>query len=158
MTQNGLRIGQLAATLGTTTKTLRFYERIGLLQPPKRSDSGYRLYDRAAIDRARLVIGLRRLQFSIQDMKHLLQGDVTMTPRQRMLALMDEKLRDMYLQLGVLQGRCDDLAARHEALLATPRERPAGCICAAMLRVCTCDEPARSNTRSTKAARQRKCA
>ena len=52
MTQDGMRIGQLAAALGTTTKTLRFYERIGLLRQAARSDSGYRLYDRAAMDRA----------------------------------------------------------------------------------------------------------
>lgn len=140
MTHNGMRIGQLAAALGTTTKTLRFYERIGLLQPPVRSDAGYRLYDRAAMDRARLVIGLRRLDFSIDEVGELLANDGVMTTRQRLLALMDEKLREMYLQLGVLQGRCEDLAARHEAMLSAPRDRPPDCICDAMLRACTCAE------------------
>ena len=142
MTQNGMRIGQLADALGTTTKTLRFYERIGLLRPAVRSDAGYRLYDRTAMDRARLVIGLRRLEFSIDELQELLRDDGKMTTRQRLLALMDEKLREMFLNLGILQGRCDDLAARHEALLSTPRDRPPGCICDAMLRACTCAEEA----------------
>ena len=79
MTQNGMRIGQLADALGTTTKTLRFYERIGLLRPAVRSDAGYRLYDRTAMDRARLVIGLRRLEFSIDELQELLRADGKMT-------------------------------------------------------------------------------
>ncbi len=133
-----MRIGQMAAALGTTTKTLRFYERIGLLRPAARSGSGYRHYDRAAMDRARLVIGLRRLDFSIDELQELLREHGKMTTRQRLLSLMDEKLREMYLHLGILQGRCEDLSARHEALLSAPRDRPANCICDAMLRACTC--------------------
>lgn len=155
MTHNGMRIGQLAAALGTTTKTLRFYERIALLQPPVRSDSGYRLYDRAAMDRARLVIGLRRLDFSIDEVRELLANDGVMTTRQRLLALMDEKLREMYLQLGVLQGRCEDLAARHEAMLSAPRDRPANCICDAMLRACTCAETPPKKRAGTGSSRAR---
>ena len=133
-----MRIGELAATLGTTTKTLRFYEGIGLLGLAVRSESGYRIYDRAAQDRARLVLGLRRLDLSIDELQDLVRNDGTMTTRQRLLALMDEKLRNMYLQLSVLQGRCDDMAARHEALLSTPRDRPAECICDALFRPCAC--------------------
>ena len=134
----GLRIGQLAAELGTTTKTLRFYERIGLLQPPTRSDSGYRLYDSASIARARLVIGLRRLDLGIHELQDLLRDDPQTGLRLRLLALMDEKLRAIYLELGILQGRCDDLSIRHEALLSVPRDRPTTCVCAALFQVCSC--------------------
>lgn len=138
MAQNGIRIGQLAKMLGTTTKTLRFYEGIGLLKPALRNDSGYRLYDRAGVDRARLMIGLRRLDLTIHELQDLVREDHKMTLRQRLLALMDEKLREIYLQLSVLQGRCDDMSARHEALLSTPRERPQQCICDALFRPCDC--------------------
>ena len=138
MEQKGVRIGQLATLLGTTTKTLRFYESIGLLKPAARSESGYRLYDRSAVDRARLVIGLRRLELTVTELQDLVREDQDMTPRQRLLSLMDEKLRETYLQLSVLQGRCDDLTARHEALLCTPRDRPAACICDALFAPCQC--------------------
>lgn len=117
MEHDGIRIGQLAKLLGTTTKTLRFYEDIGLLKSAQRSGSGYRLYDRTGVDQAQLVIGLRRLDLTIQELQAFAREDHDMTPRQRLLALMDEKLRQIYLQLSVLQGRCDDLAARHQALL-----------------------------------------
>ena len=138
MAHQGIRIGQLARLLGTTTKTLRFYEQIGLLEPVQRSDSAYRLYDERAVDTARLVIGLRHLELTIPELHQLLKDDGVTTRRQRLMALMDERLRKIYLELGILQGRCDDLAARHAALLATPRERPPHCVCDALLRPCSC--------------------
>ena len=138
MAQSGMRIGQLAGKLGTTTKTLRFYERIGLLKPAVRSESGYRLYDGAAVAKARLVIGLRRLDLSIQELQGLLREDRKSTLRQRLLALMDEKLRAVYLELSVLQGRCEDLSARHASLLCAPRDRPPECICDALFQPCAC--------------------
>ena len=144
MAYNGMRVGQLAEMLGTTAKTLRFYESIGLLKPAVRSESGYRLYDDAAVQRARLVISLRRLDLTVPELKELFQKDRKLALRQRLLAVMDDQLRAIYLQLGVLQGRCDDLAARHQALLSTPRDRPPDCICDALFRPCTCAKlPAR---------------
>ena len=137
----GLRIGELAKLLGTTTKTLRFYEQIGLLGPTQRSESSYRLYGSPAVEAARLVIGLRHLELTIPELQELLRDDSQTTRRQRLMALMDERLRRMELELSVLQGRCDDLSARHAALLATPRGRPPHCVCDALLLPCTCVEP-----------------
>lgn len=134
----GLRIGALAKHLGTTTKTLRFYEQIGLLAPAQRSSSDYRFYDAEAVATARLVIGLRHLELTIPELLQLVHDDGVSTRRQRLLALMDERLRGIYLQLSVLQGRSDDLAARHAALLATPRDRAPGCVCEALLQTCCC--------------------
>ena len=134
----GLRIGELAKLLDTTTKTLRFYEQIGLLESVQRSESAYRLYGAEAVAMARLVIGLRHLELTIPELQQLMRDEGVATRRQRLLALMDERLRRIYLELSVLQGRCDDLAARHAALLATPRDRPPQCVCDALLVPCTC--------------------
>jgi hypothetical protein len=60
-----------------------------------------------------------------------------------LLALLDEKLREMDVTLGVLQGRREDLAARHLGLLAAPRGRNGDCICAALLQPCNCAAPRR---------------
>jgi DNA-binding transcriptional MerR regulator len=136
--ERGLRIGELAKLLGTTAKTLRFYESIGLLGPAPRSASSYRLYGSEAVASARLVIGLRHLELTIPELQHVLHEDGQTTRRQRLLALMDERLRRMELDLSVLQGRCEDLSARHAALLATPRQRPPQCVCDALLRPCSC--------------------
>lgn len=136
--ERGMRIGELAKLLGTTAKTLRFYESIGLLGPAPRSASSYRLYRSEAVASARLVIGLRHLELNIPELQHVLHEDGQTTRRQRLLALMDERLRRMELDLSVLQGRCEDLSARHAALLATPRQRPPQCVCDALLRPCNC--------------------
>ena len=138
MAHDGIQIGQLAKMLATSTKTLRFYEGKGLLNPPGRSASAYRLYDESTVARARLVVELRRLGLSVHELQELLHPDNAKSLRLRLLGLMDEKLRDTYLQLSVLQGRSDDLSARHEALLATPRGRCPECICDALFRNCTC--------------------
>ncbi len=138
MSRRGMRIGELAKLLGTTTKTLRFYEEIGLFKPVQRSQSAYRVYDAEAVATARLVIGLRHLELTIPALKALLRDDGETTRRRRLLAVMDERVRKMELDLSVLQGRYDDLSARHAALLATPRGRPPQCICDALLQPCTC--------------------
>ncbi len=145
MPQATLRIGQLAKELNTTTKTLRFYEDIGLFNSIARSDADYRLYDANSITQARLVIQLRRLGFSLRELKELFNSKDTRSFRQRVTSMMDEKLRDTDENLVVLQGRRDDLAARHQALLSTSRDRLADCICDALLSPCTC-----ANEQSTK--------
>ncbi len=44
-----MRIGELAAKAGITTKTLRYYEETGLLPPPERAANGYRDYGQSAL-------------------------------------------------------------------------------------------------------------
>ena len=46
-----LKIGQLAKKSGVTTKTIRYYELIGLIHETDRTDSGYRLYDEQDVER-----------------------------------------------------------------------------------------------------------
>ena len=46
-----MRIGELGQRCGVTAKTIRYYESIGLLDEPARTDSGYRSYDADAIER-----------------------------------------------------------------------------------------------------------
>ena len=134
-----LRIGELAERLHTTTKTIRHYERVGLLNPPVRASSGYRMYDKTALQHATKVFELRRIGLSVAEVGRLLHDEnAETTPRQRLLGLLDENLQHIDTDIGILQGRRDDLSARYRALLQTPRDREGGCICAALLIRCTC--------------------
>jgi DNA-binding transcriptional MerR regulator len=53
----GLRVGELADAVGVNSDTVRYYERVGLFQPPARTSAGYRAYDADAIDRMRFIQG-----------------------------------------------------------------------------------------------------
>jgi DNA-binding transcriptional MerR regulator len=130
-------IGALAKTLGVTSKTLRHYERIGLVPAAERRRNGYRTYSTDAVRRARLVVGLRALGLSLDAIRELLVDDGRPL-RSKLLGLLDEQLRDHALQIAILQGRHDDLEARYHALLLQPDPVVPDCICAALMRMCDC--------------------
>ncbi|MDA8359598.1 MAG: heavy metal-responsive transcriptional regulator [Actinomycetota bacterium] len=59
-----MKIGELAERTGTSVKTIRYYDRVGVLCPQERSEAGYRLYGQDALGRYRFVraaqaVGLR---------------------------------------------------------------------------------------------------
>jgi DNA-binding transcriptional MerR regulator len=61
-----MRIGELANRVGTTTRTLRFYEAQGLLDT-RRTSSGYRDYGESDIRLVAEILRLRELGFSLED-------------------------------------------------------------------------------------------
>ena len=54
-----LRIQEVAAEVGATTRAIRYYEEIGLLRPAARSEGDYRLYDQSDVERIRHIRELR---------------------------------------------------------------------------------------------------
>lgn len=67
-----LTIGQLARQTGTKAETIRYYEKIGLLQPPLRSDGNYRYYSAQDQRRLSFVRRARELGFSIEQIRELI--------------------------------------------------------------------------------------
>lgn len=65
-------IGKLARATGAKVETVRYYERIGLLGAPARSEGNYRLYDAAAIARLSFIRRSRDLGFSLDEVRQLL--------------------------------------------------------------------------------------
>lgn len=61
-----MRIGELAASVGTTAHAIRFYERRGLIPRPARVANGYREYAAVDAERLRLLVGLRELDIPLQ--------------------------------------------------------------------------------------------
>lgn len=66
-------IGQAARQSGCPASTIRYYERIGLLQQPERGRNGYRRYDTDALQRLAFVHRARGLGFSIGTVANLLR-------------------------------------------------------------------------------------
>jgi DNA-binding transcriptional MerR regulator len=66
-------IGDLAADTGVKIPTIRYYESIGLLPPPPRTDGNQRRYDRAARDRLRFIAHARAMGFPMPSLKAMLR-------------------------------------------------------------------------------------
>src|SRR2546426_458791 len=73
MRQTGLRTGELAAHAGVNVETIRFYERRGLLQDPRRRSSGYRDYPAEAVRVVRFIKRAQELGFTLREVQELLR-------------------------------------------------------------------------------------
>lgn len=67
-----LRIGELVRLTGKTSRTLHFYEELGLLQPIARTKGGFRLYNETALLRIRWIERLQELGFSLPEIQDFL--------------------------------------------------------------------------------------
>jgi MerR family mercuric resistance operon transcriptional regulator len=67
-----IRIGELSRRTGCNIETIRYYERIGLLPRPLRSEARYRLYNSDDVHRLTFVRRARELGFSLDDVRALL--------------------------------------------------------------------------------------
>ena len=117
-----MQIGQLAKELSVSTKTLRHYEKIGMLPPAARSENGYRTYTPDAERTARLIVMLRRLELSLEEIRNLLEDDPGRL-RRNLMGILDEKRSILSIEVAVLQGKLEDLDTRYLRLATTPGER-----------------------------------
>ncbi len=67
-----LTIGKLAALADTSTDTLRYYEREGLIKPADRTESGYRLYDKDSARRIHFIKQAQHCGFTLTEIRDLL--------------------------------------------------------------------------------------
>jgi DNA-binding transcriptional MerR regulator len=128
------KIGAIAERLGTTVRTLRFYEERGLVRP-QRTLGGTRVYDEADEARFAAVLALARLGFSLDAIAALAEvrpssrtGDAASGAVLERLAEMDRQLAK---QAAAIEVRRRDLA-QAEALVQQCR----GCVSRPVRAVC----------------------
>lgn len=115
-----MRIGEVAAAAGLPTQTIRFYERRGLLPPPRRGPNGYRSYDPLTLTRLQFIrrgqgAGLTLLEIAtILDLRA--EGA---TPCTHVRELLTTKLDDVHTrqrELAALETDLEDLISRSDHL------------------------------------------
>lgn len=68
-----MKIGELAATMGVSTKSIRYYESIGVLDEPARTAAGYRSYGPQAIERLEFVKQAQASGLALAEIKSILE-------------------------------------------------------------------------------------
>ena len=127
-----MRIKQFSELTNLPTKTIRYYEDIGLLPPPKRMGNGYRDYDEADVDRARFIAGARSLDFSLDDIQEILAlREQREAPCRVVLDLLEERADEINRRIAELQRMEAELRELHRLGLTFPTDDVDGknCVC-----------------------------
>lgn len=62
-------VKEVSKLAGVSVRTLHYYDAIGLLEPTKVTDAGYRMYDDTALSRLQNILLFRELQFPLKEIK-----------------------------------------------------------------------------------------
>jgi MerR family transcriptional regulator, repressor of the yfmOP operon len=129
-----LRIGRVAELTGTTPRTIRYYEEIGLLpSAPEREPGSHRLYLEADVERLREVLRLKRLLgLSLEEVRELSAAEAARAARLaewrggvedpvRRRKILEEGLDYVERQLELLRRRRDELDELEQELVARRR-------------------------------------
>jgi MerR family transcriptional regulator, repressor of the yfmOP operon len=128
-----LRIGDVAALTGTTPRTIRYYEEIGLLETGERQAGKHRVYTEADVERLRDLLRLKELlNVSLEELKVLAEAEAARAALRtqwheiedpgRRAEIAREAMSHIDRQLELVRRRRDELG-RLEAELAARRER-----------------------------------
>lgn len=107
-----LTIGQLARESGVGVETIRFYERKGLIQQPRKASSGFRIYDAQDPRRIRFIKRAQDLGFTLKEIKSLLElntgknvnCDTVAKKSQLKIVEITEKISDLHRMLAQLES------------------------------------------------------
>jgi DNA-binding transcriptional MerR regulator len=129
-----LRIGEVAKLTGTTPRTIRYYEEIGLLPgSADREPGAHRTYREADVERLTEVLRLKDLLgISLEELKQLVSAEEARDALRRewkdgvedpvrRREILDEALGHIVRQLDLLRRRRDEIAKLEEELLARRR-------------------------------------
>jgi len=123
-----VRISQLAEHVGVATSTVRYYERIGLLDGPGRTLSGYRDYDDDAVARLLFITRARQMGLSCEQIGDLLPiwgGANCAATHARVMDLIAEKQAEIAGRIAELENFAAQLDSVRGALHTAPP--PAAC-------------------------------
>jgi DNA-binding transcriptional MerR regulator len=108
-----MQIGELSELTGCPTKTLRYWEEIGLLPKPERAPNGYRDYDGEAVRIVGFIRAAKSARFRLDDIAQILRiRSAGSPPCSHVTALLSHRLSEVEQKLQELTLVRDDLAER----------------------------------------------
>ncbi|HEU0296937.1 MAG TPA: MerR family transcriptional regulator [Anaerolineales bacterium] len=127
-----MKIQEFAQLAGLSTKTIRYYESIGILSTPQRAANGYREYSDGHLARARFVAGARSLDLSLDEIREILaMQDRREAPCRTLLDLIEQKAKSIEERMRLLEQMELELRELHQLGLTFPTDDVDGknCIC-----------------------------
>jgi DNA-binding transcriptional MerR regulator len=132
-----MRIGEVAERVGVNTKTVRYYERIGLLPDPQRLPSGYREYNDDDVDRLGFIRTAQRLGLTLAEISEILAfREREERPCEYVLGVLDRQVADLDRRMAemahlrreliTLKGKADRLPAEEGCYCAVIEHAGAG--------------------------------
>lgn len=110
-----MRIGEIADRLAVNPRTIRYYESIGLIPEPPRTESEYRDYDENDFERIRFIKTARRLDLALDEIREILAfTDRKQTPCGHVREVVGRKARE-------LEDRISEMARLRDELLKIER-------------------------------------
>ncbi|MBI3952188.1 MAG: heavy metal-responsive transcriptional regulator [Acidobacteria bacterium] len=121
MNETRLLMGEVAKQAGVNRETIRYYERIGLLQRPLRTRVRYRVYSPEAVARVRFIKRAQNLGFSLDEIREIVNlSRAGRSPCSRVRRLLQQKLEDVDRRIAELLEFRHELAAFLEELESVP--------------------------------------
>lgn len=118
-----MQIGEVAARVGLSLRTIRHWGELGLAAPSGRSPGGFRLYTEADVERLTLLKTLKPLDFSLEQMRELLEVMHAMSTDTGEDPAASEQLRGrLEMFRAATNARIDALRAQVSGLETLSRE------------------------------------
>ncbi|WP_246140261.1 helix-turn-helix domain-containing protein [Geothermobacter ehrlichii] len=117
-----VQIGELAKRLGITTRTIRYYEEIGLMGSTERLGGGTRTYQKEDVLRLKFILKLKELGITLREMQELADNfdtsnrDFTkITPR--LLEILDHHIGKVDQKIANLSSLRQEIVAYRQRIL-----------------------------------------
>lgn len=130
-----MRVGELAKVVGKTVRAMHLYEELGLLEPRARSEGGFRLYGREAVDRIHWIVKLQAIGFTlpeiqgfVRDFREAGSGRQATERVRELFAEKQAQIREQITQLQVIENDLGEAVAYLDSCsTCTDEHTPAAC-------------------------------
>ena len=127
--QRGSLIGEVSQRVGVAPSAIRYYERLGLLDPPERSESHYRLFTEEDETSLLFIKQAKLFGLSLGEIKEIMDLRARgIAPCRRLKKIIEDQMDDLDERIRKMVEFRDELARWHEQLDATGEMQP-GRIC-----------------------------
>lgn len=115
--KQGLFIGELSHRVDVPTQTIRYYERLGLLDAPERTESQYRIYSEEAVERLQFIQKAKLYGLSLDEIKQLIKIRVEgVPPCASLKAMVKKHLDELDYHIQEMLAFRQELANRYEQI------------------------------------------